>query len=231
MQFDISKIVSKLTIFTSMPIRPFGERCLLICLQGAFLAPSMPPSYGTNFSGCCLDHAVDDIASENVSKVLFQLQICLQANCGPVYHTVDDIGSQDASKVPFQLQKCLQKCLQGAFLAPKNSPSLLFLLESRFFNLRWQLHCGPDSTKYASNEVHTQLQMCLQATVVTVTLLRSSRSRPPCVSITLWMIFAPKMSPRCLFSSKNVSKLTIFIGEPTLQALAVTALRSRLHQI
>jgi len=73
--------------------------------------------------------------------------------------------------------------------------------------------------------------MCLQDTVVTVTLLRSSRSRPPCVSITLWMILAPKMSPRCLFSSKNVSKLTIFIGEPTLQALAVTALRSRLHQI
>ena len=126
MQFDISKIVSKLTIFTSMPIRPFGERCLLICLQGAFLAPSMPPSYGTNFSGCCLDHAVDDIASENVSKVLFQLQICLQANCGPVYHTVDDIDSQDASKVPFQLQKCLQKYLQGAFLAPKMSPSLYY---------------------------------------------------------------------------------------------------------
>jgi len=38
------------------------------------------------------------------------------------------------------------------------------------------------------------------------------------------MILTPKMSPRCLFSSKNVSK-------PILQALAVTALRSRLHQI
>ena len=38
------------------------------------------------------------------------------------------------------------------------------------------------------------------------------------------MILAPKISLRCLFSSKNVSKRI-------LQALAVSALRSRLHQI
>jgi len=38
------------------------------------------------------------------------------------------------------------------------------------------------------------------------------------------MILAPKITLRCLFSSKNVSKRI-------LQALAVSALRSRLHQI